>query len=201
MARRRWQLTLSNLVDAIVAVSIEAGALEFPADHPFWGTFTLVQDREIAQALASLGHRFDGLGGFADDRVPSQRDLSLALGYAGLDPMRMRSWPTETEMAELYRDVSVAADEHLAATAGDLSLSELVAMLGRRADGLADLWNEWGRRPAAPPRGRLSRSARAFVLVVVDDDQAQGLGRVDADRPRLPRRPTRGCASRARPGR
>ena len=53
--------------------------------------------------------------------------------------------PPETEMAELYRDVSVAADEHLAATAGDLSLSELVALLGRRADGLADLWNEWGR--------------------------------------------------------
>jgi len=145
VARRRWQLTLSNLVDAIVAVSIEAGALEFPADHPFWGTFTLVQDREIAQALASLGYRFDGLGGFADERVPSQRDMSLALGYAGLDPMRMRTWPTEAEMRELYRDVTVAADEHLAATAGDLSLSELVALLGRRADGLADLWNEWGR--------------------------------------------------------
>ncbi len=144
VARRRWQLTLSNLVDAIVAVSIEAGALEFPGDHTFWGTFTLIQDREISQALASLGYRFDGLGGFADERVPSQRDLSLALGYAGIDPMRMRSWPTEAEMAALYEDVSVAADEHLAATAGDLSLSELVALLGRRADGLADLWNEWG---------------------------------------------------------
>ena len=144
-ARRRWQLGLSNLVDAIVAVSIEAGALEFPADHQFWGAFTLVQDREIAQALASLGHRFDGLGGFTDERAPTQRDLSLALGYAGLDPMRIRSWPTETGLAELYRDVTVAADEHLAATAGDLSLSELVALLGRRADGLADLWNEWGR--------------------------------------------------------
>ena len=114
VARRRWQLTLSNLVDAIVAVSIEAAALEFPADHSFWGTFTLVQDREISQALASLGYRFDGLGGFADERVPSQRDLSLALGYAGIDPMRMRSWPTEAEMAALYEEVSVAADEHLA---------------------------------------------------------------------------------------
>lgn len=145
VARRRWQLALSNMVDAIVAVSIEAGALEYPADHPFWGTFTLVQDREISQALASLGHRFDGMGGFVDERVPSQRDLSLALGYAGLDPMRMRTWPNEQEMAELYADVSVAADEHLAATAGDLSLSDLVALLGRRADGLADLWNEWGR--------------------------------------------------------
>ena len=194
VARRRWQLTLSNLVDAIVAVSIEAGALEFPADHPFWGTFTLVQDREIAQALASLGHRFDGLGGFADDRVPSQRDLSLALGYAGLDPMRMRSWPTETEMAELYRDVSVAADEHLAATAGDLSLSELVALLGRRADGLADLWNEWGH--VRPPRGRLpgARRARAAVprrcVGAVDGARARRV--VHRDAPVVPRtRPRR----------
>ena len=35
--------------------------------------------------------------GFADERVPSQRDLSLAVGYAGLDPMRIRRWPTEAE--------------------------------------------------------------------------------------------------------
>ena len=28
---------------------------------------------------------------------------------------------------------------------GDLTLGELVAMLGRRADGLAMLWNDWGR--------------------------------------------------------
>jgi hypothetical protein len=144
-ARRRWQQSLSGLVDAIIAVSIEAGALHFPAGHHFWGAYTEIQDREISQALSSLGHRFDGLGGFVDDRVPSQRDLSLALGYAGIDPMRTRQWPTETEMAALYHDVTVAADEHLAATAGELSLAELVALLGRRADPLAELWNEWGR--------------------------------------------------------
>lgn len=144
-ARRRWQGALTGLVDGIVAVSIEAGALVFPSGHHFWGMFTETQDREIAQALSSLGHRFDGLGGFVDDRVPSQRDLALALGYAGIDPMRMRPWPTETEMAVLYKDVTVAADQHLAVTAGDLSLAELVALLGRRADALADLWNEWGR--------------------------------------------------------
>jgi hypothetical protein len=143
--RRKWQTSLTQLVEAIVAVSIEAASLEYPADHPFWGTFTLAQDRDISQALASLGHRFDGLGGFVDDRVPTQRDLSMAMGYAGLDPMRIRQWPTEAEMAALYSDVVVAADEHLAGTAGDLSLSELVALLGRRADGLADLWNDWGR--------------------------------------------------------
>jgi hypothetical protein len=29
--------------------------------------------------------------------------------------------------------------------AGDLTLGELVTMLGRRADGLAEIWNDWGR--------------------------------------------------------
>jgi hypothetical protein len=48
-------------------------------------------------------------------------------------------------MAELFREVTVAADEHLAGAAGDLTLGELVSMLGRRADGLAEVWNEWGR--------------------------------------------------------
>lgn len=143
--RRRWQLALSDLVDAIVADSIAASALEFPTAHEFWGPFTPSQSREIASALSSLGYRFDGLGGWVDGRVPSQRDLSLAVGYAGLDPMRIRHWPTETTMAELYRDVAVAADEHLASAAGDLTLGELVTMLGRRADGLAEVWNQWGR--------------------------------------------------------
>ena len=39
----------------------------------------------------------------------------------GLDPMRIRQWPTEAEMAALFADVSVAADEHLAGAAGDLT--------------------------------------------------------------------------------
>jgi hypothetical protein len=143
--RKHWQLALSDLVDAILADSIAAASLDFPGEHPFWGPFTLEQNRDIARALSSLGYRFDGLGGWVDGRVPSQRDLSLALGYAGLDPMRIRHWPTEPEMNELYREVSVAADERLAGAAGDLTLGELVSMLGRRADGLADVWNQWGR--------------------------------------------------------
>ena len=48
-------------------------------------------------------------------------------------------------MTDLYTNVTVAADEHLAQRAGDLTLGELVTMLGRRADGLAEVWNEWGR--------------------------------------------------------
>ena len=60
---------LTGLVEAIVADAIEASALEFPDDHPFWGPFTRTQNRDIAHALASLGYRFDGLGGWTDDRA------------------------------------------------------------------------------------------------------------------------------------
>lgn len=143
--RRRWQVAVSDLVDAIVADSLAATALEFPTEHPFWGQFDRSQAREITSALSSLGYKFDGFGGWIDDRVPSQRDLSLALGYAGLDPMRMRQWPNESEMADLFADVQVSAAEHLAMSAGDLTLGELVTMLGRRADNLAEVWNAWGR--------------------------------------------------------
>jgi hypothetical protein len=144
-ARREWTLQIGRLVEAVVGRAIEAAALDFPPDHPFWGPFTRLQDREITAALASLGFRFDGLGGWADDHVPSQRDLSLAVGYAGLDPMRIRRWPNETEMPELFRDVRVAADEYLVEAAAGLTLGELVSLLGRRADALADVWNAWGR--------------------------------------------------------
>ncbi len=142
--RRRWQLLLSDLVDACVARAIEASSLAFPAEG-FWAPFSQAQARDIATALASLGYRFDGMGGFADGRLPSQRDLSLALGYAGLDPMRMRGWPSEATMANLFAEVRVAADEYVAATASDLTLGEMVGLLGGRAEPLADLWNNWGR--------------------------------------------------------
>jgi len=154
-ARRTWMVEIGRLVEAIVDRAIEASAFQFPAGHPFWGPFTRSQGRDIAGALSSLGFRFDGLGGWADDRIPSQRDLSLAVGYAGLDPMRIRKWPSEDEMAELYRDVRVAAGDYLAEAAAGLTLGELVSLLGRRADGLTEVWNAWGRiRPAllAPSR-------------------------------------------------
>jgi hypothetical protein len=139
-----WQELITRLVDAILADAIESSALEFPTDHPFWGPFSLSQAREIVHALGSLGYRFDGRGGWLDDRIPSQRDLSLALGYAGLDPMRVRHWPDEAASRDLFSEVRVAADEYLAVNAGDLTLGEMVTMLGRRADGLAELWNQWG---------------------------------------------------------
>ncbi len=144
-AERRWRLLLADLVDAIIARAIEANALDFPDDDPFWGRFTPAQARDIAAALASLGYRFDGLGGFVDGRAPTQRDLSLAVGYAGLDPMRIRTWPSEAELAALFERVTIAADEFFLREAAGLTLSELVEALGHRADELADLWNAWGR--------------------------------------------------------
>ena len=144
-SRRHWQLLMTGLVEAIVADAIEASVLDFPEGHPFWGVFTRSQSRDVVQALSSLGYRFDGLGGWVDERLPSQRDLSLALGYAGLDPMRIRHWPDGAGMTALFAEVTVAADEWLASVAGDLTLVEMVGMLGRRADGLAEVWNQWGR--------------------------------------------------------
>lgn len=143
--RRRWQMQLTDLVDAILARAIDATALTFPEDHAFWGPYTQAQCRDVAAALASFGYRFDGLGAFADGRVPSQRDVSLAVGYAGLDPMRIRIWPTEAEMPALYHDVRVDATRFLAEAAGGLTLGEMIDLLGQRAEGLSDLWNAWGR--------------------------------------------------------
>jgi hypothetical protein len=143
-ARRGWQTQLGALADALIARSIEAAAFEFPDDHFFWGPFSQSQNRDIAAGLSSLGFRFDGYGDWVDERIPSQRDLSLAVGYAGLDPMRIRHWPSEAEMRELLRDVRVAADEYVAGAAGGMTLGELVTLLGPRADALTELWNAWG---------------------------------------------------------
>lgn len=143
--QRGAQIWLSELIDAILASSIEAAVLDFPDEHPFWSGFDRSQSRDIVVALASLGYRFDGLGGFVAERVPSLRDLSLAVGYAALDPLRIRHWPTATEMPDLFREVTVAADEFLVTRAPDLELSEMVGALGRRSERLAELWNRWGR--------------------------------------------------------
>ena len=46
--RRRWQRSIGELLEAFVARSIEAAAFDFPTAHPFWGTFTQSQCRDIA---------------------------------------------------------------------------------------------------------------------------------------------------------
>lgn len=144
-AQREWHLRLAHLVDAITARAIEDGYLHLPDDDPFWGMFDPGEARDIVGALSALGFRYDGMGGFADDRVPATRDLSLAVGYAGLDRMRIRAWPREDALAELYARATVSADEWLVDAAGDLTLGRMVDALGSRAAALADTWNAWGR--------------------------------------------------------
>ena len=143
--RSRWQLILSNFVDAVVGAAIDEAWFEFPAGNRFWDLFRPEEAREVARGLAALGFRYDGFGVFANGRVPGQRDLALAVGSAGLLPVRIKFWPNAQEIADLYRTVRVASDAFVAANAPTLSLGELVNLLGRRSEALADLWNEWPR--------------------------------------------------------
>ena len=144
-ARSAWQMSLSNLVDATIAAAIDDAFFDFAAGSPFWDMFTRDQAREVARGLAALGYRYDGFGAFVDDRVPDQRDLALAIGSAGMYPVRIRYWPKPAEAARLFSDVRVAADLFLATKAPYLTLGELVIALGRRAELLAELWNDWDR--------------------------------------------------------
>ncbi len=145
VAAAGWEIHLAALVEAVRSRAIDSAALVFPEDHPFWGPHTQLQCREITAALASLGYRYDGFGGFADGRIPGQRELSLALGYAGLDPMRVRIWPTEAELPHLFEDVTVDAGRFVAEAAGEMTLGEMIDLLGRRAEDLSEVWNAWGR--------------------------------------------------------
>jgi hypothetical protein len=144
-SRRHWQLLLSNFVDALAAAAIEEAFFEFPPGDPFWGLFTPDQAREVARGLAALGFRYDGMGEFADGHVPSQRDLALAVGAAGMLPIRIRFWPSAAETAALFRGVRVATDLFIAQRAPALTLGEMVRILGRRAEQLTELWNDWPR--------------------------------------------------------
>jgi hypothetical protein len=141
--RRHWQLCLSDFVDAVIATAIDDCYFVFPPGNSFWDQLTADEAREVARGLAALGFRYDGMGAFADDRVPSQRELSMALGQAGLLTVRVRNWPRPEEAAQLYRSIEIDSIALLMDKAPSLTMGELVLMLGRRAEAAADLWNDW----------------------------------------------------------
>jgi len=143
--RRRWQLCLCDFVDAVAATAIDDGCFVFAAGNPFWDQLTVDEAREVARGLAALGYRYDGMGEFADGRVPGQRELAMAVGQAGLLTVRVHSWPGPQEAASLYRQIRVDPIALLAKKAPSLTMGELVSMLGRRAEVAADLWNDWSR--------------------------------------------------------
>lgn len=143
--RRRWGALLVILADGLRDAAIRAGVLSFPADEPFWATFTIDEARRVAAALASTGHRFDGRGGWADDRVPLHRDLTIAVADAGLEPGRIRHWPDADATRTLYRGTRVAAEEFVAERAPTLDLEAVRSLLGSRAVSLGPLWADWDR--------------------------------------------------------
>jgi len=67
------------------------------------------------------------------------------MSLAGRDPRSIRWHSSTTALETLWQGTSVAAAEFLFANAPDLRLEPLIALLGSRADALAELWDNWGR--------------------------------------------------------
>jgi hypothetical protein len=83
--------------------------------------------------------------GWADGLVPTYRDLTIAVAAAGLEPRRIRAWPTQDEIGELYREVTVAGDDFLVTHAPELDLEEVRGIVGHATPELDRLWAAWDR--------------------------------------------------------
>lgn len=143
--RRAWEVAVRSVADAIVARTIASGWLDFPGGNAFWDSFTIPQCRDIAGALAADGHRFDGIDGWADNRIPTYRDLTIAVAGAGLEPRRIRAWPTQDEINDLYLEVTAAPDAFVAMEAPNLDLEELHELVGFGDTDRALVWANWDR--------------------------------------------------------
>jgi hypothetical protein len=141
----RYLLLLQELVDGLTTAAVEAGRLAFDHRHPLWSQFNEEQCRTIARALRDLGFRFDPREGWYGGRSPSSPDLALALAYAGFDVRRMRRLPAGNELRELPSSVAVSTLEFVAAAAPDLSVGQVMRLLGHGAEALSDLWDDWGQ--------------------------------------------------------
>lgn len=143
--RRPWHAALLAFTAALADRAARSGWLDVPVGNPFWDSFTISQCREIAAALATTGHRFDGIDGWAEGRIPTYRDLTMAVAAAGLEPRRIRAWPTREEIAGLYREVTLATDDFVATHAPDMDLPEIQGLVGLGGPDLARLWASWDR--------------------------------------------------------
>jgi hypothetical protein len=143
LRRRDWELLLGGFVDAMADMAARESVIDFPMGMPFWDTFTVEQCRRIVNALATMGFRYDGRSGWLEQHVPVYRDLSIALADVGIDPRRVRQWPTQTEIAGLFVGARPAPEELLAAAGPDYRVDDVQALLGERASELAGLWIAW----------------------------------------------------------
>jgi hypothetical protein len=123
------RLQLRELVDAVVAAASHDGFLVFDLAHPLWSQLSPEESRDVVGALARLGFSLEPLEGWHNGRQPSGSDLSMALGYAGLDTRQMRNLPGTTDLAGLPSSIGVDPQAFLAAQAPDLDC-RLLGRLG-----------------------------------------------------------------------
>jgi hypothetical protein len=139
-------LLLQELVEAVQLAAAERRYLVFDAEHPLWAQFSTSESHTIAGALSDLGFRYDPRDGWYGGRIPNGNDLAIAIAYAGFDARRLRGLPTTSEgFRDLAKSISVAPLELIRAWAPELTIRQLVEILGPRADALDDLWDDWGR--------------------------------------------------------
>ena len=159
--RRAWETAIRSMTGAIVDRAIGEGWLDFPTGNPFWDTFTVTQCRAIAGALAAAGHRFDGIDGWTDGRIPNYRDLTIAVADAALEPRRIRAWPTQEEIDDLYIEVTTAPDEFLATNAPEPRARGGTGPGRARRPGACPAVGRLGSRPAESSSRRFLRRATA----------------------------------------
>jgi hypothetical protein len=140
-----YKLALVELAEGIVSAAREQGAVHLPVDHPFWAQFDPQDAEALSSALAQMGYRSDGHGGWLGGRTPDPRELAIAVAHIGYDIRTLRRIPTVQELPTLMRGASIAAEQFLASRAPDLMLDEMVELLGARAERLSVLWDDWGR--------------------------------------------------------
>lgn len=141
--RRNWEVLLGGLVEEMAAMAVRESVIHLPMGTPFWDEFTIEQCRRVVGSLASMGYRYDGQAGWVDGRVPAYRELTQALADSGEEPRRLRVWPNQGEIANLFVGARPAPDELLAAAGPDYAAADMQALLDEHADGLADLWATW----------------------------------------------------------
>ena len=141
----RLQLLLLELREQLAARALEDNALRFPADHPFWNQFPGEGARRVVASLASMGYRFDGREGWADDHAPTIRELAVAVSHVGLDPRSLRRPAAQEALDSVWLGTTVAVEEYLASRAPNLDLEQVMAFLGPRGARLSQLWDMWGR--------------------------------------------------------
>jgi hypothetical protein len=134
-----------DLRDAIISAGRTACAYNFAPRHTFWSQFTLGEARALAAALATLGRRFDGQDGWYGGVVATPREMAMAISLAGREPRSVRPQPSQSDIDTLWAGTTVSATEFLFTNAPDLRVEALMGLVGKRADALNELWDNWGR--------------------------------------------------------